>query len=69
MSDTRQQTAALRIAAAELIEAVLIAARTAEAVARSHRVQLESVARVITAYDDALTAVLIPDTVEELMQG
>lgn len=58
-------TAASRIAAAELMEAVLSAARLAEQTARSHREQLEAIARGFAAYDDALTVLLVPDTVEE----
>jgi hypothetical protein len=55
----------LRTAALQHLQAALTAARQAEETARSHREQLEQLAVSIASYDDALTLLTAPSTMND----
>jgi hypothetical protein len=55
----------LRAAAHAHLQAALTAVRLAEETARAHREQLEHMATAFTAYDDALTQVTAPVTLND----
>jgi len=55
----------LRSVASAHLQAAVEAARQAEEVARSHRVQVEHLATAFAAYDDALSQITAPSTLHD----
>lgn len=65
VEDLRSMARDLRNAANESVQMALEAARLSEETARSHRVQLEHLAKVIAAYDTALSSITAPSTLND----